>query len=143
MTTRNVSAVSATIVCAMVSVAWCQANQLEDPVDQIQSFRQERYDTLRMLTEVVAQRHAEGTTDIVHLYNARHQLLQAKVDLVTTHEEKVKTHERIVANLAGKESLITSRHRAGAGAILEDTLRAKAERLQAAIRLLELKASIQ
>lgn len=118
---------------------------LTDPADNgIDELTSQLLETLRTLVERVRRQHAQGLTGFVDVVEARDQLLSAEAQLATSHQRRVEIHESIVANLQELESAVEEEYDLRRGGVsLNDVLRARARRLKAAIRLLEVKQSEQ
>ena len=133
---KNVVCLLTLFVVAIASAAFSRGAQDGDTDSQIESLRRERRDTLGLLVETVTNRNAATGAHLLEMLDARRQLLKADLELARSHEERVSIHQKIVENLQEVESIMNRRHENGT-IVADDVLKAKAARLKAAIRLLE------
>jgi hypothetical protein len=95
-----------------------------------------RHDVLEKRLTAIQRRIEDGSLPQEHLYSARDELLKAKLDLASTHQERRDLCKLRVANLESFENLIKSQVKSGEKP-MEEQLLATAARLEVEIECLQ------
>ena len=107
---------------------------------KLDALLKERRDTFRQLLKMARARHRLGGATVESVIHASLQLLQAELEMAKGSGERIAIHKQMIELLRTLEK--TAQQKFKAGAVRQDeVLKAKADRLQAEIRLLREQSS--
>ncbi|HAW32106.1 MULTISPECIES: TolC family protein [Gimesia] len=102
--------------------------------ESIVELLQKRQLVLSQLVRVQTEAYRNGETGIESVVQARQQLLLVKLELATSHEERIKLLERSIKLASELEKLAEAKHKSGNGSAA-DILSSQSDRLKVEIRL--------
>ena len=107
--------------------------------DNLKALLEDRLDTTKKIQEIALKMYAQGSGSYTQVHEAQVAVLEARLDLCVSKEERLKVLELMLTQAKEWEKVVAARHAAGLASPLEP-LNAKAYRLEREIALERFKA---
>lgn len=125
------------LLCLLLAAApQARSQGKANPQDKLKELLQERLVTAQSIHDLVLKGHTQGATNITidQVHEAKVMLLNARLDLAESKEQRIRVHEEMVKEAAEWEQLVIKALQAGQGSPI-DVLKAKVYRLERQIAL--------